>query len=232
MVRPLLKAGVAPAPTVIVFDMDGVLVDVTESYRETIVRTVEHFTGRTIERALIQRYKNEGGWNNDWALSQRICADLGVTVEYDTVVAYFNHLFLDQGIIHRERWLVKPGLLDALAARYELAIFTGRNRLEVSITLQREGLADCLHLVTSDDVVKPKPDPEGLQQIMALYPGKELLYIGDTVDDARSARAAGVNFVGIAAGNAELAGLLETEGAVAVLNDINELEDLLCVALP
>ena len=31
----------------LVFDMDGVLVDVTESYRETIVRTVEHFTGKT-----------------------------------------------------------------------------------------------------------------------------------------------------------------------------------------
>ncbi len=30
---------------ILVFDMDGVLVDVTESYRETIARTVEHFTG-------------------------------------------------------------------------------------------------------------------------------------------------------------------------------------------
>ncbi len=30
----------------LVFDMDGVLVDVTESYRETIVKTVEHFTGQ------------------------------------------------------------------------------------------------------------------------------------------------------------------------------------------
>ena len=32
--------------TILVFDMDGVLVDVSESYRETIARTVEHFTGR------------------------------------------------------------------------------------------------------------------------------------------------------------------------------------------
>ena len=32
------------------FDMDGVLVDVTESYRETISSTVEHFTGQTISR--------------------------------------------------------------------------------------------------------------------------------------------------------------------------------------
>jgi phosphoglycolate phosphatase-like HAD superfamily hydrolase len=94
-------------PAIIVFDMDGVLVDVAESYRETIVRTVEHFTGRTIERALIQQYKNQGGWNNDWELSQRICADLGVAVEYNTVVEYFNRLFLDEGLIHRERWLPK-----------------------------------------------------------------------------------------------------------------------------
>jgi phosphoglycolate phosphatase-like HAD superfamily hydrolase len=67
---------------------------------------------------------------------------------------------------------------------------------------------------------------------MARRPGKELLYIGDAVDDARSARAAGVAFFGIAAGDEELARLLENEGAAAVLADINELEGLLCVAHP
>ncbi|MGA3026120.1 MAG: HAD-IA family hydrolase [Bryobacteraceae bacterium] len=232
MVKPLLKAGSPPAPAIIVFDMDGVLVDVSESYRETIVRTVQHFTGRTIERAVIQRYKNQGGWNNDWELSQRICADLGVSVEYNTVVEYFNHLFLDQGLIHRERWLPGPGLLEGLASRYELAIFTGRNMLEVGITLEREGWQGRFLIVCTDDVVKTKPDPEGLLRIMGRRPGKELLYIGDTVDDARSARAAGVAFFGIAAGDGDLAHLLEREGALAVLADINELEDLLCVALP
>ena len=60
--------------------MDGVLAEVTESYREAIVQTVEHFTGRRIARDLIQDYKNQGGWNNDWALSQKIAADLGVEV--------------------------------------------------------------------------------------------------------------------------------------------------------
>ena len=65
----------------IVFDMDGVLTEVSESYREAIVQTVLHFTGREITRDLIQEYKNQGGWNNDWALSQKIAADLGVNVE-------------------------------------------------------------------------------------------------------------------------------------------------------
>ena len=30
----------------LIFDMDGVLVDVTESYRQTIIETVKQFTGR------------------------------------------------------------------------------------------------------------------------------------------------------------------------------------------
>ena len=38
----------------LVFDMDGVLVDVTESYRETVVKTVEHFTGRPF-RAILSK---------------------------------------------------------------------------------------------------------------------------------------------------------------------------------
>ena len=220
------------SPEIIVFDMDGVLVDVRESYRETIVRTVEHFTGKTIPRQLIQDFKNQGGWNNDWELSQRLCADHGVEVEYDAVVAYFNHLFLEQGLIHRERWLPRPGFIEELAGRYTLAIFTGRNTLELGITLDREGCRHHFLAVTSDDVTRFKPDPEGLRKIMAAHPEKKLLYLGDSVDDARSARAAGVPFIGIAGRDTELAALLKNEGAVAVLDEINELEDLLCAARP
>jgi HAD superfamily phosphatase len=39
---------------IVVFDMDGVLAEVTESYRQAIVETVAHFTGKRIERDLIQ----------------------------------------------------------------------------------------------------------------------------------------------------------------------------------
>jgi HAD superfamily hydrolase (TIGR01548 family) len=212
---------------VMVFDMDGVLVDVTESYRETIVLTVEHFTGRKISREKIQDYKNAGGWNNDWALSQKICRDLGVEVPYATIVEYFNHLFLGEGMIHRERWLPRDGLLDRLSANFEFAIFTGRTTEEAEITLNREGLRDRFLLVSADDVEREKPAPEGLLKIAALAPSKKLLYIGDTVDDARCARAANVPFIGIAAPASprreELLELLRLEGAIQVLGDINEI---------
>jgi len=211
----------------LVFDMDGVLVDVTESYRETIVKTVEHFTGKTIARDSIQDYKNQGGWNNDWMLSQKICRDLGVEIPYPTIVEYFNYLFLDQGMIHRERWLPRDGLLDRLGERFEFAIFTGRTTEEAEITLQREGVRDRFLLVSANDVESEKPAPDGLLKIAAMHPGKKLLYIGDTVDDARCAKAAYVPFIGIAARHSprreELVDLLRLEGAIQVIEDINEI---------
>jgi len=211
----------------LVFDMDGVLVDVTESYRETIVKTVEHFTGKTISRDTIQDYKNQGGWNNDWLLSQKICRDLDLELPYADVVQYFNYLFLDQGMIHRERWLPRDGLLDRLGQRFEFAIFTGRTTEEAEITLKREGLRDRFLLVSANDVECEKPAPDGLLKIAAMHPGKKLLYIGDTVDDARCAKAAYVPFIGIAARHSprreELVDLLRLEGAIQVIEDINEL---------
>jgi phosphoglycolate phosphatase-like HAD superfamily hydrolase len=211
----------------LVFDMDGVLVDVTDSYRETVVLTVEHFTDKTISRDSIQDYKNQGGWNNDWLLSQKICHDLGVEIPYTDVVEYFNYLFLDQGMIHRERWLPRDGLLDRLAEKFEFAIFTGRTTEEAEITLKREGLRDRFLLVSANDVECEKPAPDGLLKIAALRPSKKLLYIGDTVDDARCAKAAYVPFIGIAARHSprrdELVHLLQLEGAIQVIEDINEI---------
>lgn len=221
--------------TVIVFDMDGVLVEVTESYREAIVQTVKFFTGTTIGRDTIQDYKNQGGWNNDWTLSQKIAADLGTQIDYDTIVEKFNESFLGEdgnGLIQRESWFPQNGLLERLGQCYELSIFTGRLRYEADITLGRFASGvEFDPMVCADDVTAAKPAPEGLLAIQQKRPGKKLWYVGDTVDDARCARAAGVPFIGIAAHThtkrGELIGLFQRENAVAILENINEIESAL-----
>ena len=223
------------AAPLIVFDMDGVLVDVSESYRETIVRTVEHFTGVTVTRAEIQDYKNQGGFNDDWKLSHHMIAEHGVAVEFQTVVDYFQGLFHGNGmdgLILRERWMARDGLFDRLAARFDLALFTGRLRWEAEVTLHR--FAPELRfdpIIGMEDVTALKPAPEGLLKIAATAGGRKIWYVGDTVDDARSARAAGVPFIGIASPDnvrhAEAASLFHAENAVAVLDDINQLESVL-----
>ena len=221
--------------TVIVFDMDGVLADVTESYREAIVQTVEHYTGQRVSRDLIQQYKNAGGWNNDWALSQKIAADLGVEIPYNQVVDHFNLIFIGAnggGLIHREAWFPKPGLLERLRESYGLAVFTGRLLYEAEITLKRFVSGFPFDpLLCADHVTNSKPAPDGLLAIQRMKPGSKLIYVGDTVDDARCARAAGVPFIGIAANDHlrrdELLRLFDQEQAVKVLENVNQIEEAL-----
>jgi HAD superfamily hydrolase (TIGR01548 family) len=50
----------------VVLDVDGVLVDVAGSYRRAIVEAVERVYGETIDRADVQAFKDAGGFNNDW----------------------------------------------------------------------------------------------------------------------------------------------------------------------
>ncbi len=219
----------------LIFDMDGVLVEVSESYRETIQQTVEHFTGRRIARETIQEWKNQGGWNDDWKLSQALIKSAGTVVEYQQVVDQFQKLFHGDGtngLMLRERWIAKPDLFPRLKLQMNCAVFTGRLRWEAELTLQRFA-PDTFHpVIGADDVGKPKPDPEGLLQIREMLPHNRVWYAGDTVDDARSARAAGVPFIGIAAPSGlrreELVALFRAEGARAVIGDINEIEAVTC----
>jgi phosphoglycolate phosphatase-like HAD superfamily hydrolase len=159
-------------------------------------------------------------------------------LEYDTVVQVFQSFFFgpnNDGLVLREKWLPGNGLLDRLAEVYELTIFTGRLRAEADFTLTR--FVPGTHwsiIVGDDDVANAKPAPDGLLAIAQAYPRAALTYFGDTVDDARSARAAGVRFVGVVHHNnprrSDVLRLLEDEGAAAIIEDINEIERVLSCA--
>ncbi len=53
----------------IILDIDGVLVDVSESYRRAIADTIESLSGEEFPTGLIQSLKNAGGFNDDWELT-------------------------------------------------------------------------------------------------------------------------------------------------------------------
>jgi len=223
MTRPLL-----------VFDMDGVLVDVTDSYRETIAQTVEHFTGARISAAAIQQYKNQGGFNDDWQLSHHIVTAGGASVPFEEVKGHFQKIFHgngSDGLILRERWVARSGVLEKLNRQFRFAIFTGRPRWEAEITLKRFA-GDLLFdpIIGMDEVAARKPAPDGLLQIREVNPQSQVYYVGDTVDDARCARAAKVPFIGIAAPSnplyLDLVFLFHDEKAFAIVDDINYLEEV------
>ena len=219
----------------LIFDMDGVLVDVTESYRETIRETVRQFTGISITHKEIQAVKNRGSSNNDWELSLELIRERGAFPTREEVVAAFQRVYLGKdntGLISRERWLPREQLLERLGLRFHFALFTGRERWEAQFTLSKFApniLFD--PLVGMEDVEFEKPHPEGILKILTHLKPSETFYVGDVMDDCLAARAASVPFIGVVPRDnplaVELEALFRAQGAIAVVADINELEQVL-----
>lgn len=58
--------------TAVVLDIDGVLIDVADSYRRAIVESVRRVYDDPVSRDLIQPFKDAGGFNNDWLVTDAI----------------------------------------------------------------------------------------------------------------------------------------------------------------
>ena len=209
--------------------------DVTESYRQTIAGTVKLFTGTEISNREIQAFKNRGNSNNDWDLTMELVQARGGTATKQEVTDAFQKIYLgndNDGLIARERWLAEDQLLERLAGRFRLAMFTGRERWEASFTLSKFAPGVVFDpIVGMEDVRKEKPDPEGLLKIVEQLRPREAIYVGDATDDCRAARAAQVPFIGVVNAENPLRGELESlfrrEGAREVISNINELERVL-----
>jgi HAD superfamily phosphatase len=209
-----------------------VLVDVSETFHRTVLQTVRHFTGKRVTAKELHRWKNKSGFNDDWKLSTAWVRSLGGKSEYDEVKSKFIELYWGRdgnGNVTREKWLLPRPILRRLAKRAEVALFTGRVRMEADYTLDRCRVREFFRrIVTVEDVERPKPDPEGLIKILGGRDPLSALYLGDNVDDAIASQAAGIPFVGILPRNSEArrarSALLLKFGAVAILGDVSELE--------
>jgi HAD superfamily hydrolase (TIGR01548 family) len=227
-------------PAVIIFDIDGVLVDTRGSFQRTTLETVRFFSGKKVSHRELHRWKNRSGFNDDWKLSTAWVNALGKKIEYEEVKRKFVEIYWGRdgmGNARRERWLLPHASLRRLAKLAELAIFTGRVRRELDYTLDRWKVRDYfLDVVTVEDVKRPKPSPDGLLRILKGREASTALYLGDNVDDALAAQAAKVPFVGVLPRRSEerrqRGALLRQLGALTILSDISELEAWLRRTIP
>jgi HAD superfamily hydrolase (TIGR01548 family) len=227
-------------PSLIIFDVDGVLVDTRESFQRTTLETVRLITGKPVTRAELHRWKNRPGFNDDWKLSHTWVRALGGNFEYEEVKRRFVELYWGKngrGNASREKWLLPRATLRRLAKTTELAIFTGRIRRELDYTLDRWKVRKYFQqIVTVENVAHPKPNPEGLLKILADRDRERALYIGDNVDDALAARSARLPFVGVLARRSEerrqRGTRLRKLGARTILGEISELENWLARRQP
>lgn len=192
---------------IIIFDIDGVVRDVSGSYRRAIADTVEEFTEGMYRpsSADIDELKSEGFWNNDWDASQELIyryleqqgqARSQVSLDYDTLTTFFNARYRGAdpdhwtGYICQEPLLITSNYLEHLTSVGILwGFFSGAPRNEALYALsKRLGLFNPV-LVAMEDA-PGKPDPTGLfaavnqlQQQHQIKQPLPTIYVGDTVAD-------------------------------------------------
>jgi HAD superfamily hydrolase (TIGR01548 family) len=220
-------------PSILVFDVDGVLIDVRGSYWRSALETVRHLSGKRVTYAELHRWKSKPGYNDDWRMTSEWVTSLGRPTTYQQARTAFEKFYWGtnskRGNASREKFLITPTQLQTWARRFELNLFTGRTRREFSHTFDRwPSTPHFKTIVTMDDVVRIKPHPEGLLKILNGRDPATALYLGDNIDDALAARDAGVPFMAIlpsgTLGARKRATQFRSLGALAVLPRISALD--------
>jgi len=222
-------------PKILIFDVDGVLVDVRRTYWRSALETVRYLTGKRVTYAELHKWKSKPGFNDDWSMVAAWVTALGKPLSYDEARVAFEKFYWGTdgkpGNVRNEQILVTPRQIEKWAQRFELNLFTGRTRQEFSFTFDRwPGTRLFRTIITMDDARK-KPHPDGLQMILGDRDPGTALYLGDNIDDALAARDAGVPFLAIIARDEhryrERATRFRKLGALALLPRATELNRIL-----
>lgn len=119
----------------------------------------------------------------------------------EMAIEYFYEKYAEQHEHLVERNIEILALMKSLKeADIKIGIFTGKAKRSLDISLNAldmDGLFDVI--VTGDDVINPKPDPEGLLKTLSFLKVKnsEVVFVGDSDADVMAGVRANVFTIGV-----------------------------------
>jgi histidinol-phosphate aminotransferase len=200
-----------PPKKLLVLDVDGVLIDADRSFSEAVSLALKELRpGLPWSDAHFRAFKRIGGFNNDYALAAAACVlaenggdrdllpELQAAVgkgfpDLDQRIAAFEaeaeavvHRCYIENTVQLERPLITLNELQNKG--WELAILTGRPPKELVYAWRVLGFE--LPAICDSAPHLRKPLPSGLLQLADAFRAEEILFVGDTRDDATCLRAA------------------------------------------
>jgi pyrophosphatase PpaX len=178
-----------PPLQTILFDLDGTLIDsirlILDSYHHTLTR--HNLPARS---------------DDDWlkGVGTPLAVQFAEWRESPEILEAMIATYRDYNLKHHDNMVtVYPGVLDAVrevkAAGVQTGLVTSKNRQGALRGLKLVGLEALMDvLVCADEVTNPKPHPEPVENAVALLGADpaSTLYVGDSIHDMQSGRAAGV----------------------------------------
>ena len=194
----------------VLFDIDGVIRDVSNSYRLASKKTVLKFCGWEPTSTDIDNLKNEGIWNNDWDLSleliKRFIHKNNLLVPLPTkadIIRYFEQLYFGcspqenyskwNGFICNEEILIDTNIFNLFNTdKIGWGFVSGAEKPSARFILEKRLNLNKPPLVAMGDA-PDKPNPDGLIRLSKMLLKNELgsntppiVYVGDTIADVKT----------------------------------------------
>lgn len=199
----------------IVFDFDGVIISSHDLQKEALHKVYEKL-GRSGEPPYETFFSHSGD------SLQNIFQAMDIPV--DMVQIYQEYSLKNMNLVK-----LQPGIINALKKLkvdgYFIALCTGKESKRTHILLEHFNIASYFKwVICSDNIIKPKPDPESLITIMSMakIKSEKTLMVGDGINDIKCAKAAGVKSIAVTWGDCKPENLL-LERPDYIVDSIEEL---------
>lgn len=212
----------------LLFDLDGTLVDTSQSYDATVDWLVSHFAPEhPLQPGELDALRQGGGFNDDWDATAHLLKTRGKTVAWEEIARLGTEHYLSIAK-DAETLMVEPEWLASLAKRYRLGIVTGRYRNEYEGVWAEQLNPYFETVICRDDVTLEngelapgKPAPDGLVEALKRLGCSSGYYIGNSVDDMKASIAAKLTPIGVA--TTQAANELDVAGSETTLDHPNQL---------
>jgi len=170
----------------LIFDVDGVIIDVSHSYHYAIKNTAERFLGRGLNVELVREIKFKKGINNDYLATLEVIKTFGGSASLEEVIEVFNQEY--EKLKEMERLILSRDFFKRFRdLEVSLGILTGRPRRDLKDAFDRFELWEFFDVVVDDDTIEQpnlrKPNPYALNFCMERMNIDFAVYVGDSLAD-------------------------------------------------
>ncbi len=198
----------------VIFDLDGVVFDVTESIRKAAHDAIEKYNlDSTVEETLgdlfhlieqLQSVPIPRIILNSYDLLQIPVLEGISLIKRLRILMYFYSRYRE----YKDEAHLFPGipkLIEGLFKRdIKLAIVTNQKRDYAYEVLEKKALGQFFEgIIGYNEVEKVKPDPEGILKAIEAVKGEKkdrIVYVGDMLTDIQAGKAAGVKTMAVSSG--------------------------------
>ncbi|MDA1197156.1 MAG: HAD hydrolase-like protein [Nanoarchaeota archaeon] len=218
----------------LLFDLNGVLVDTSQPSCAAIKKTAEFFLGRVLDDNIIDSAPGNGLDECYETCEKLILNNGGYSIRKHSIMKKFQEYYQGRnfnGHILDEKPLVDKKMLQSLK-RYTLTIATERSEKDAEFSLQRAGLLPFFkHIVSYNNPDEEAPPASYLEKtIKKLKATKEsTMFIGGHPYGLQVSQEAAIPYIAIinARQGKESRDALKVAGAHAALDSFKKIKDVL-----